>query len=90
MEQNIMNNEEVVAVATEEIVNAKSGSGLGWKLLIAGGVATLVGVAIHKFAKVIKNKRAKTKEETVEAIADEAFPKPIFDENGEPINYEEN
>ena len=71
METNeIMNNEEVMETATEEIVKASSGKGVK----VAAGLAVLAGVVIYRY--VGKSMIAKIKAQKEQQIIDAEWDEP--------------
>lgn len=71
MEPNeIMENEEVIETATEEIV--KASSGCGFKVAAGFGLGILAGMAICKLARpVIAKIKARKKASIIDVTADE-------------------
>lgn len=82
MEQNIMN-EEVMEVATEEIVTTKSGSVV--KKFARVGLVVLAGMGIYKYVfkpLAAKRKAKKGEKKAVDAEVEELM---IFDNDGNAI-----
>ena len=87
MNEQIMENQEVVAVAAEEIATTKSRTGLK----VAFGVATglIVFSVLHKVVvkPIIAKAKAKKEQKKADKVGySESEPKMIFDEDGNPID----
>lgn len=87
MEPNeIMENEEVIETATEEIV--KASSGCGFKTAAGFGLGVLAGIAICKLAKpIIARIKARKATPVTEATVDE--DEDFFEENDKSEEPEE-
>lgn len=80
MEPNeIMENEEVIETATEEIV--KASSGCGFKMAAGFGLGILAGMAICKLAKPVIAK-IKARKAPVLTTAQEEIEEGFFEDDG--------